>query len=129
MTDNRSSILHQYLANELTAAQKAELLTPIYPDSSHLLVACAPGDYSASAIARAVEDCDAQLLGLSLTDMRTDNGRLIVSLTVGARTTEGVTRSLERYGYDVVFARGSNDNLAYNEAIDRVNELIHYLEL
>jgi hypothetical protein len=117
------------LANELTAARKAELLTPIYPDSSHLLVACAPGDYSASAIARAVEDCDAQLLGLSLTDMRTDNGRLIVSLTVGARTTEGVTRSLERYGYDVVFARGSNDNLAYNEAIDRVNELIHYLEL
>ena len=129
MTENRDNILQQYLAGELSPAKRSEALTPERPDSSTLLVACAPGAHPASAIAKAVEDCDTQLLWLSVTGMRTENGRIIVGLTADARTTGGLTRSLERYGYEVIYARGSEGNLEQREAIDRINELIHYLEI
>lgn len=129
VTENHNDILQQYLAGKLPPATQSELLTPARPESSTLLVACAPGDYSASAIAKAVEDCDTQLLWLSVTGMRTENGRIIVGLTADARTTGGLTRSLERYGYEVIYARGSEGNIEQREAIDRINELIHYLEI
>lgn len=129
VTENHDDILQQYLAGKLPPATQSELLTPARPESSTLLVACAPGDYSASAIAKAVEDCDTQLLWLSVTGMRTENGRIIVGLTADARTTGGLTRSLERYGYEVIYARGSEGNIEQREAIDRINELIHYLEI
>lgn len=129
VTENHDDILQQYLAGKLPPATQSELLTPARPESSTLLVACAPGDYSASAIAKAVEDCDTQLLWLSVTGMRTENGRIIVGITADARTTGGLTRSLERYGYEVIYARGSEGNIEQREAIDRINELIHYLEI
>ena len=129
MTLNHSDILQQYIAGNLPAGSRTEMLMPVHPDSSTLLVACRPDDYSASAFAKAVEDCDAQLLWLSVTGMRARNGNIIVALTVNARAPWGVARSLERYGYEVVHARGSEDSIEHREAVDRVNELIHYLEI
>lgn len=122
-------MMRRYLSGTLSPTERLEAIMPSRPDTASLLVACRPDDYSASAFAKAVEDCDIQLLTLSVTGMSTDDGRLIVALTVNARTTGGVSRSLERYGYEVIHAIGPNNNIEHLEAIERVNELIHYLEM
>lgn len=74
-------------------------------DECVLTVRCAPGDYSAGVIARAVEDCDAHLLGLELLepDIAPGDDRPMarVRLRVNHRTPVAVARSLERYGYEV----------------------------
>lgn len=129
MTTEHSDILQQYMTGRLSQAKQTEMLMPVRPDCSTLLVACRPADYSASAMAKAVEDCDAQLLWLSVTGMHARDGRNIVALTVNTRTPGGVSRSLERYGYEVVYARGSEQDMERIEAMERVNELIHYLEI
>ena len=41
-------------------------LYPVHEGASHLLLGCRRDDYSASRIARAVEDCDAHLLNLNM---------------------------------------------------------------
>lgn len=115
-------------------------LFPHNPDSSVLTVACAPADYSASRIARAVEDCDVHLLNLNVTDDDTTDGRMVVELRINRRDPSGVARSLRRYGYDVLVMSGPNgtesadsddptpDPLAMR-GIDRMNELIRYLDI
>ncbi len=98
-------------------------------EASTLLVSCLPSEYSASRIARAVEDCDAHLVNLNVTTdgSRLDN-RVVCELRVSHRNPSSVVRSLERYGYEVV------DTDARSLASDpvtaeRVAELLHYLEL
>ena len=85
------------------------------------------GDYSASRIARAVEDCDAHLLNLNITsDGENFDNRIIAELRVSHRNPESVGRSLERYGYEVVDAEGAplaDDSLMRS----RYDELMHYL--
>lgn len=114
-------------------------LFPRNPDSSRLTVACAPADYSASRIARAVEDCDVHLLNLNVTDESTSDGRMLIELRVNRRDPSGVARSLRRYGYDVLLSSGpdgvapdSSEAQIDSEAlrgIDRVNELMRYLDI
>ena len=58
-------------------------------DASTLTVECPPSDYSASALARAVEDSD-------------DGANIRVTLRVRLDNPEAAVRSLNRYGYDVV---------------------------
>lgn len=80
-----------------------ELLARLFPpnsDSVCLRVLCARGDYSASRIAFAVEDCDVHLLNLNILATSPDPECVCVLLRVGARDGEGVIRSLARYGYD-----------------------------
>lgn len=122
-------ILKRYMSGQLSRAEELEALWPQRDDSSRLLVACTPRDYSASAIAKAVEDCDAQLEGLSVTGMRDAAGRLVVALSVGSASPEGVTRSLERYGYEVILASGQSTPSELSRNQERLNELMHYLEL
>ena len=110
-------------------AMKLEALFPANPESSELLLACHPGDYSGSVIAKAVEDCDIQLLGLAVTGMRHPDGRVIVALRVGARSTQGVERSVERYGYEVIFSRSRHNDAERLEAMERAQELLHYLDI
>lgn len=117
------------MEENLSPAARLEALFPENPDSSLLLVACHPADYSASAMAKAVEDCDIQLLGLAVTAMRHPDGRIVVALRVGARSAAGAARSLERYGYEVFFTRSPRGDAGLQEAIDRANELLHYLEI
>lgn len=80
----------------------AEVFFPHFGDVSHLLVSCAPADYSASAIAHAVEAADARLLNMNLTSLGADTSRLVVHLRVNHRDPERVARSLERFGFEVV---------------------------
>lgn len=117
------------MSGSLSRPEKLEVIWPPRSDSSQLLVACAPRDYSGSAIAKAVEDCDTQLEGLSVTGMRDAAGRLVVALTVGSASPEGVARSLERYGYEVIHATGQYTPQEVDRNRERLNELLHYLEM
>lgn len=69
------------------------------PDASIIELECAPADYSASHIARAVEDAD-----VHLTDLLTspaEGGMLQVTLRVRCDDPSPVAHNLERYGYTV----------------------------
>lgn len=129
VNDISRHILHDYMEETLSPSAKLEALFPDSPESSTMLVACHPADYSASVMAKAVEDCDIQLLGLTVTSMRHPDGRIVVALRVGARSASSAARSLERYGYEVIFSRSPRPDAGIQEAIDRANELLHYLEL
>lgn len=74
-------------------------------DCSVIALECAPGDYSASRIARAVEDTDAHLV--DLWSAPADGGKLQVLLRVRREDPSPTVHSLERYGYDVLWTYGS----------------------
>lgn len=103
-------------------------LFPPCAESIRLRVACPRRDYSASRIARAVEDCDAHLLNLNVTSDFAGNDDTVVELRVGMRNTEALVRSLERYELRVlsICPADLDDNDTMRQ---RVNELLHYLEL
>lgn len=104
-------------------------LYPPMEDVSRLLAACLPADYSASRIARAVEDADARLLNLNVTtDGLSLENRVVFELRVNHRSPLAVARSLERYGYDVLDV----DNKALAEdalTASRLAELMRVFEL
>ena len=119
----------KFLSGDLTAAEKLETIFPDSADTSRLLVAVHPADYSASAIAKAVEDCDVQLLELTVTAMRTRGGRHVVLLRVAAADTRSLERSLERYGYETLSTDAPGDPRLRDRDMARANELLHILEL
>lgn len=123
----KDDILSQNKPLALPMAPSIERLFPLVEESSTLLLTCRRGDYSASRIARAVEDCDAHLLNLNVTSdtERLDN-RIAVEIRVSHRNPMSVARSLERYGYEVddVDLRTVDDDMIKA----RVAELLHYLE-
>lgn len=126
---SKDNISPSELLPALPASPTLERLFPPRDDASTLLVSCLPADYSASRIARAVEDCDAHLLNLNVTTdgARLDN-RVVCELRVSHRSPLSVARSLERYGYEVVDT-DARDLAADPTASERVAELLHYLEL
>jgi hypothetical protein len=98
-------------------------------DYTELTVTCRPGNYSASSIAHAVEDADANLLNLNvLTNDHSDESTKIL-LRVDHSRGESVARSLARYGYDTVEISDAQQGVLSAEMIERVNSLLHYLEL
>lgn len=105
-------------------------LFPDVGDSSTLVVATRPDNYSASILARAVEDCDAHLLNLNVGAKTDDGERILIYLRVNHRNGEGVARSLERFGYEVLAIDSDNaDESITDEARSRINELMRYLEI
>ncbi len=108
-----------------------EILARLFPfvdDSCQLTMVCRREDYSASLVARAVEDCDAHLLNLNVTGDITDAGEMIVELRVGINNGESVARSLARYGYEVVNIK-KETSIDDNTMQQRIGELLHYIEL
>lgn len=89
-------------------------------DSSVIRIECAPSDYSASVIARAVEDTDAHLV--DLWSVPAPEGRLSVTLRVRRSDPSATIQSLERYGYKVVEASGESYR-DYEIAASRLLEL------
>ncbi|MDE6283286.1 MAG: hypothetical protein K2L97_04770 [Muribaculaceae bacterium] len=125
-----SDRLSDFIAGTLSNHEKAlAMMPPLTGEASELLLSCRPDDYSASAIARAIEDCDARLLALTVTDMRDDAGLPVIALRVNVRDASGVARSLRRYGYDPFYVGLAPDSADTARARERINELIHYLEL
>lgn len=111
-------------------------LFPPSDEASELLVACRRADYSASVLARAVEDCDAHLLNLNLTGDKAPDGSddLLVELRVGLRNAMGVARSLERYGFRVLLTRHGSSMIPgsiedFEPAVERVRGLLAQIEV
>lgn len=111
-----------------TAMFEIGQLFPPTPDESHILIGCRRSDYCASRISQAVEDCNAQLLNLNVTAIPSEFSELIVALRVNHRNVEAISRSLTRYGYDVLDAR-SNNNADNERMRNRANELLRMLEV
>lgn len=94
------------------------------------MLACRQQDYSASVIARAVEDCDAHILNLNVMATRTPYGQMQVALRVDHRNASAVARSLGRFGYEVVSIESPEDyDPGVEQARSRANELLRYLEV
>lgn len=113
----------------LTAWQTLLALARMMPHSdefSEILVVSDPLTYSASAIARAVEDSDAALI--SLLAYPDGEGRLCVYLRINRADPSHAVRSLERYGFPVSHAFGpENSDAELSE--QRLTELRHYLNI
>lgn len=115
-----------------SAEERAMLLERVLPsrsDSSVLIVTCRPSDYSASIIARAVEDCDAHLLNLNVTADTTSDGDAVIYLRVSHRDPSSVARSLSRYGYEVTATSSDISPQSDDEARLRALEVLHYLSV
>lgn len=105
-----------------------ERLFPERPDATELSISCYRGDYSASRIARAVEDADAHLLNLNLTSEVMPTGEIVVDLRISHRSASSVVRSLERYGFNVVSVRDSIEEM--NDTFStRVAELLAHINV
>lgn len=100
-------------------------ILPVGDDSSLLEVSCPAGDYSASEVARAVEDADANLLGLWTRGG--EDGKIIALVCAGRPDAAPVARSLERYGYDVRYMTISEEEKAMEE--ERLAALRMYLNI
>ena len=117
--------------NEESQVTRLDLFARRFPDNdtaTELTLASRPVDYSAATIARAVEDCNAHLINLNVTDSRTPDGNLIVDIRVDHLNGETVARSLERYGYEVL-GFNSPEQLSLDEARLRANELLRILDI
>ena len=113
---------------------------PEVGDWSRFVVGCRREDYSASLLARAVEDCDAHVLNLNVSEpgaltgdaaagVTSDDGYAVrVELRVNHRNAECVSRSLERYGFAVLSAESSSE-ADDGRRLDNYRNLMHYLEI
>lgn len=106
----------------------AAALFPQLDDYTELTIACPSGQYSASAIAHAVEDADAHLLNLNVVAGTRPNSPTTALLRVNHSRGESVARSLARYGYDTLEV-ATTPGLPAPEMLARVNSLLHYLEM
>lgn len=104
----------------------------LYPEnheSSRFKVICKRGEYSASRLARAVEDCDAHVLNLNVTAELADGGEsIVVDLRVGRRNVESVVRSLERYGY-IAIPFDEGDAFDDSEQDEEISALERFLQI
>ncbi|MGM9870792.1 MAG: hypothetical protein ACI31E_03240 [Muribaculaceae bacterium] len=119
----------ELLPKDTSGGEIARLFPPL-PDESRLLVECKRGDYSASIITRAIEDCDAQVMNLNVTaaGLDEDSGVTIVDVRVNCRSTDSICRSLARYGYEVIDTTVASD--LDNERLRlRAAEILRYLEM
>lgn len=124
---------------EKKAFQASELpellrLMPPREESTELTVVCHPADFSASALARAVEDSNAHLVNMNVTGAVRDDGRMTIELRTSLRHSDNTIRSLARYGFETVssksFPMTADTDGDYDEGLrTRAAELLHILNL
>ncbi|MDE7411234.1 MAG: hypothetical protein K2M94_04260 [Paramuribaculum sp.] len=110
------------------AHHSEEHLFPPVSDSSELTVVCDRDDFSASLIARAVEDADAHLLNMNVTSAEVGLYRMAVDLRINHRDAGAVIRSLERYGLHVTNLISGEDSFT-EYARKGVNDFLAQLEI
>lgn len=96
-----------------------QLLMP-RDDSSMIVVRCSPAEYSASALSRAVEDAEANLV--DLWTRPGEEGDIIVTLRVRHLDPSACVHHLGRHGFEVIEATGSTYADA-EIALERLQEL------
>lgn len=106
-----------------------EVLFPQTGEESRILLGCRREDFCASRIARAVEDCGAHLINLNVLAMEHPQAQTVVDIRVNRRNPAEVARSLIRYGFDILEIDSDGDSDFDSTLSDRVDELIHYLNL
>lgn len=129
MTGSSCPVLAVGSGSTLTSWQLLRALARMLPHSdefSEIEAVSMPSDYSASSVARAVEDADASLLSLLVYPDET--GMLALYLRINRADPSHAVRSLGRYGYTVTRARGAGDSDAALAA-ERLSELQHYLDI
>lgn len=107
---------------------------PPQSEASTFVVACQPADFSASLLARAVEDSNAHLINLNVTDRRLNDGRITVELRTNLRTPDSTIRSLERYGFEVIEASEQHNGVdsplfPTDDLRARAAELLHLINI
>ncbi len=118
-------------AGAIDRASALRAMSDLFPqlnEYTELTITCPPSRYSASAIARAVEDADAHLLNLNVVGGTEPDSQATVMLRVNHSRGESVARSLARYGYDTV-EMTSTPGPFNRDVAERVNALLHYLEI
>ncbi len=108
------------------ALQAAALMMPPRPESSQVTVTCTPSEYSATSLARAVEDADAHLLDLYT--LPAPHGNLKVVMRTSRTDPSPVVHSLRRYGFSVTETEGMTYS-DHDRAAERLEELRRYFDL
>lgn len=111
-------------ATKLTAEQFLELTE--YEHS--LVVLDVPiKDYTLTEIARLIEDNNVRIIRVEVIPSN-DGLSLLVSLKMDVTDISAVLRSFERFNYNVIyyFMKEGEINDTYD---DRLNELLHYLDM
>lgn len=109
-------------------------MSRLYPEIEEWLLlklTCRRDNYSASMLARAIEDCDAHVVNLNVTSENVgENNDPVIEVRLTRVALTSVERSLARYGYEVLESQSSRDNDADDDTIiDRFNHLMRYLEV
>ena len=118
---HRLAVRHDgVLAGEISADDMLEAMAAqIAPrdDSSVIVATCRATDFSASVLARAVEDADANLVDFLSQPDKDSNMR--ITMRVSHTNPSAVCRSLERYGFKIceAFGQDISDSDIYNERI------------
>lgn len=99
----------------MDAESQAKIVEAAMRGTSVIVVTCDRTNYSASRIARAVEDCDVHILSLAMTPDSVGYDTITVELRVDTPSATNVVRSIERYGYEVTYV---DTPVAGNDPID-----------
>lgn len=110
------------------AASALARLFPPLDEFTELTITCRAGQYSASAIAHAVEDADAHLLNLNVVGGTYANSDTTIVIRVNHSRGDSVARSLLRYGYETIDMKGTS-GMPDSEMVDKIKELLHYIEV
>lgn len=103
-------------------------LMPYRPDASTFTIVCRRDDYSAARIAYAIEDCNAHVLNLNVTDTELEGDRIAVSVRVDRTDISSIVRSLQRYDFAVEADVYTADTVTDTER-QRVAELLRYIDM
>lgn len=103
---------------------------PVGRGGSRLKVACGIDRYSASRIAMACEDVDAQLIGLCVDEsLAVSDGELLVDIHIDSVDATAAARSIERYGYRVVEIHHESDDHGDDGLSERIESLLTLLNV
>lgn len=111
-------------ASAITPEQFLELTEN---QSSLIILDVLAKDYTLTEIARLVEDNNARIVRLEALPAE-DGLSLLVSLKMDVSDISAVLRSFERFNYNVIYYYMKEDEIS-DDYEDRLNELLHYLDM
>ena len=120
---NKELLTNQYITLTGALDEKSNMGN----EGSWVVLEVNPVDYVLSQIAHLVEQNNAKLLHV-FSYLEEETSKQIVLLKIDLKDAASVTRSFERFDYVVLHTSGVT-GIANETMLNRVNELIYYLEL